>query len=290
MQLEPVGDMSIFDWRAELGDASLTLKEPQSEAGETFQPATNRAGDKTMIQGRQQAPLPPEANDVLEIARAQTVLQDSPSSAIDPALQAPLEPGNPDPAAATMHTGKARKIGLLLLCLAALLAGATFLNKWLGAKPEDQSNAKPVTASSAPVLTPASAAPPPVAPPAFATTSLPVATLVSSPASVPAPLPAASRRTRASVVTPAKAASVQAPSAQVAPAQAASSAVKQVQTAPAKIDPAQNEPAVLCADSNFLTRPMCIYQECQKPQLAHLAVCVENRKQYPAKNRQSYDQ
>jgi serine/threonine protein kinase len=36
------------------------------------------------------------------------------------------------------------------------------------------------------------------------------------------------------------------------------------------------DPHVLCADSNFLTRPMCIYRQCQKPELADLAFCVEN--------------
>ena len=32
----------------------------------------------------------------------------------------------------------------------------------------------------------------------------------------------------------------------------------------------------LCPDNNFLTRPMCIYRECQKPEFAALPVCVEN--------------
>lgn len=43
----------------------------------------------------------------------------------------------------------------------------------------------------------------------------------------------------------------------------------------------QKAPVDLCPDSNFITRPMCIYQECKKPQFAHLAVCVENRNRYP---------
>jgi len=40
-------------------------------------------------------------------------------------------------------------------------------------------------------------------------------------------------------------------------------------------------PVVLCADSNFITRPMCIYQECKKSQYAELAVCIESRRRYP---------
>lgn len=37
-------------------------------------------------------------------------------------------------------------------------------------------------------------------------------------------------------------------------------------------------PLEACADSNFLTRPMCLYQECEKPEFAALAFCVENRR------------
>lgn len=36
----------------------------------------------------------------------------------------------------------------------------------------------------------------------------------------------------------------------------------------------------LCADSNFLTRSMCMYRECQKPGFAALKVCVEARNRY----------
>lgn len=35
-----------------------------------------------------------------------------------------------------------------------------------------------------------------------------------------------------------------------------------------------------CTDSNILTRSMCMYQECQKPAFAALAVCVETRNRY----------
>jgi hypothetical protein len=38
--------------------------------------------------------------------------------------------------------------------------------------------------------------------------------------------------------------------------------------------------ASLCSENNFLTRPMCIHNECQKPQNARLAVCIENNTKY----------
>ena len=44
---------------------------------------------------------------------------------------------------------------------------------------------------------------------------------------------------------------------------------------------------VLCADSNLFTRPMCIYQECQKPEFKNLQVCIEDRKRWEERDRQS---
>jgi hypothetical protein len=38
---------------------------------------------------------------------------------------------------------------------------------------------------------------------------------------------------------------------------------------------------LLCAGSNFFYRPLCIHQECKKPENARLAVCIEDRKRYP---------
>ena len=41
-------------------------------------------------------------------------------------------------------------------------------------------------------------------------------------------------------------------------------------------------PQEACADANFLARPMCVHQECQKPSQAGHPVCVENRRRYEA--------
>ena len=41
-------------------------------------------------------------------------------------------------------------------------------------------------------------------------------------------------------------------------------------------------PQEVCADANFLARPLCIHQECQKPSQAGQPICVENRKRYEA--------
>jgi serine/threonine protein kinase len=41
-------------------------------------------------------------------------------------------------------------------------------------------------------------------------------------------------------------------------------------------------PQEACADASFLTRPMCIHNECQKPSQAGSAICVENKRRYEA--------
>lgn len=43
-------------------------------------------------------------------------------------------------------------------------------------------------------------------------------------------------------------------------------------------------PVERCADSSFLGRPMCLYRECQKPEFASLALCVEQKQRYQQNN------
>jgi hypothetical protein len=45
---------------------------------------------------------------------------------------------------------------------------------------------------------------------------------------------------------------------------------------PPRATPLASAQVLVCADSNFFTRPMCLHRECQKPALAELPVCVEN--------------
>ena len=56
--------------------------------------------------------------------------------------------------------------------------------------------------------------------------------------------------------------------------------------APDAPKPARDAP-VLCADSNLFTRPMCIYQECQKPEFKNLQVCIDDRKRWEERDKQS---
>ena len=47
-------------------------------------------------------------------------------------------------------------------------------------------------------------------------------------------------------------------------------------------------PQAACAEANFLTRPMCIFNQCEKPENTKLAFCVENRKRLQESNRTPY--
>ena len=49
--------------------------------------------------------------------------------------------------------------------------------------------------------------------------------------------------------------------------------------------PERRGPVDICADRNFITRPMCIFQECEKPAFARLPFCVENRRRLEENNR-----
>ena len=51
---------------------------------------------------------------------------------------------------------------------------------------------------------------------------------------------------------------------------------------PRPAPPRVPSPQEACADANFLARPMCIHQECQKPSQANQPICVENRRRYEA--------
>ena len=51
--------------------------------------------------------------------------------------------------------------------------------------------------------------------------------------------------------------------------------------AAARVPAPASQAQELCADAGFLRRPLCIHNECKKPENAALAVCVEDRRRYP---------
>ena len=75
----------------------------------------------------------------------------------------------------------------------------------------------------------------------------------------------------ASVAAPARA-----PVSGVAPATAAA--------------PARGGPQAACSEANFLTRPMCIFNECEKPEYTKLPFCVENRRRLQENQQRNQNQ
>ena len=72
-------------------------------------------------------------------------------------------------------------------------------------------------------------------------------------------------------------------------AAAAQSVKSETQEAPrsAEAPKPKREAPVLCPESNLFTRPMCIYRECQKPEYKNLQVCVEDRKRWEERDKQT---
>ena len=47
---------------------------------------------------------------------------------------------------------------------------------------------------------------------------------------------------------------------------------------PAAPVPVRQGPQEICANAGFLAKPMCVFNECEKPEFSRLAFCVANRK------------
>ncbi len=103
--------------------------------------------------------------------------------------------------------------------------------------------------------------------------------VVASPA--PAPATAASRAAARTPKRPApELGSLPAPQLEpVAPPEPVPVAVVESRPRAAPVVPTPQE---ACASSNFLARPLCIHQECQKPSQAGRSICVEARQRYEA--------
>ncbi len=127
-----------------------------------------------------------------------------------------------------------------------------------------------VAAGSAPVsdLVPLTAVSEPIASPVARVQQRPTNSVRSAPS---ATKPQEDRRTAAQETASVPA---QKPEAQEAPRVA-------------EVPKPKREAPVLCADSNLFTRPMCIYSECQKPEFKNFQVCIEDRKRWEERDRQT---
>ncbi|MDP2449337.1 MAG: protein kinase [Polaromonas sp.] len=252
MALETPNGMSRFDWRAELGPiwAPPGLSGPPP-AARVESPAP-------------QPPAPAPRNDPTQPLAAAPRRRDVVTPR--PAVSAPGTA-----VAASVRSGLSWRVGAGVVAVAVV---ALLLGLMLGrdARPPETRLAQ-APAAAAPVQRVAS--PPP------ATLVEPVAVLAAPVQQVAAvarapllpeqrPTPAAKRLPAKKTVAPADAANP--PSPTVPPLVAA--------VAPERVEVPQRakspDPLALCADSNFVSRPMCIFRQCQKPEMAKLPLCVEN--------------
>ena len=189
------------------------------------------------------------------------------------------------PAGKAVRASRKQRWGWPVLAGGVLLAGAGLIWALMGniiwreagsrvARPEAVAPA-PVTPAAEPVASPAGAdgsAPAPTGPVVEAEAAKPV----PEPPSKPAPKPVPKRSESAARPATPRSASVEERKPVARPV------VTESRPAPAVVSPPPVvAPKELCADANFFYKPMCIHQECKKPENRTLPVCVEDRQRYP---------
>ncbi len=265
MDLHVPAGMSKFDWRTDLGDIYLP---------------------------------PPALQPFVQTDQLTTVAMQSPPLTPDPAaIEETVEITE-----SLFSGGRTRKPPRLWTIVAAagcaLLAVGTVLF-WMGwdesGSGPEAAPVTPVQGASAPVAGASVAksaddvagAQPKEPPPAIELAASPIQLPIAMPAvkSSPARLPAHRPRKiepvkpvleRAPAIgsvapTPVSPPSAVRPEAVESPAQGTASRPRTPPLPP-------ETPQTRCADRSFLTRPMCTYNECQKPEFAHLAMCAEIEK------------
>jgi serine/threonine protein kinase len=257
MELHVPSGMSKFDWRNELGE----ILEPLSAA-----PGHAEVQATTVL-------LPAGATTRPAPEREQAA----------PAGQAP----SPEITITPLFGGNARRgaprWALWLAGLALLLLLTLLIERARDAAPQARPAAAPAAAPASVV------APELVASTIAATASPPVAASAAADAPRPVTVPLTVPERRKTVTKPATerkkpvpddAAPVTlappAPSASRGDlAEAASRKVPIAVDAAPPADAARS-PEANCADRNFLVRPMCLYEECKKPEFSRAALCLEN--------------
>jgi serine/threonine protein kinase len=252
MALETPNGMSRFDWRAELGpiwaQPGLSVSRPvdRAEPPSPQPPAPAPRNDPTQ-------PLA-AAPRRREVATPRPVVSAPVPAAA--AVSAPVRPG------LSWRVGA----GVVGVAVVALLLG---LMLGRGARaPETRLAQAP--AAAAPVQRVASPAPATLVEPV----PVSVAPVQQVAAAAKAPLPLEQRPSAVKRATPKKTAtSVDTPGSSPQPPPVVAAATERVEV-PQRVKPP--DPIALCADSNFVARPMCIFRQCQKPEMARLPLCVEN--------------
>ncbi|MBX9833761.1 MAG: serine/threonine protein kinase [Burkholderiaceae bacterium] len=184
------------------------------------------------------------------------------------------------PARAVKSRRRSPVIWLAVCAFVAVVAaaGIRWAQQW--AEPKDDIITEmaeppaPAVAADAALMDAIASAPIAELPASAASDAVVAAGAAAAPAAASAPKPAPRVAPKKAVVEPVSTPKV----VQEEPPPEPPQVVVAPRPAPVRIPPPQE----VCADANFLARPMCIHQECQKPSQAGHPICVENRKRYEA--------
>jgi non-specific serine/threonine protein kinase len=249
LELHAPSDLLHFDWRSALG-LHTKLVEVDTQPGELTTQMDTVVDDRTQVLGS---------------SNPQTTV-----SAV-----APVEP-----ATQVLEPGKWKVLVLGALVAIALVIGV--VKFW---KPRERT--LPLSATPALLQIPA----PQASTPVVVASEVVAQPEVKHPVEVrelPVQKPAA-KKVAAPIATPATV-----PASALPPKHTGESTVKghsteAVSRPPDPIAPPASttvpEQQALCATSNFLARPMCIYRECQKPENSRLPICIESRKKWEASDK-----
>ena len=252
MRLRRPANIRQFDWRQALGG-----DESSDPTADTLLQATSQDFPSTQFPTEPQAlqPLPaatPATRSSLPKDKRRRSKSSRKNEAQAPAWIAPLLWG-----------------GIALAFAAAIYAGLS-----------NRSKSAP-TPVQQPVIVESAAAEPAVT--TSAPSSAPAVLEASKPPASALAAPGSDKPAKPSKPRVAKPAPAEAPSQVAPPLPEPAKVVPETPPAPpARQEPASAAPAPkgLCPDSNFFTRPMCIYRECQKAENAQLPICIEDRKRW----------
>lgn len=256
LKLSTPNGMSSFDWRVELGAAGLPNGDLLQLAGA---PQADGPGRTDRAQYEY---LPTQQIKSTGIKPAASKDQDKKNI-----LSAP--PATPAPARRRPYVMWLAMSSLAILVLLAATAGWRGLTSRTpvpaaGPSPNQPAPTLETIPAAAPALTSAGA------------------TADSSPPPVPQ-TPKPSKATKPGTTRTNTPATPLRPVLPTTPEQTGSTSAQAPRETLPKPSP-KPEPAALtaekvCADSNFVTRPMCLYRACQRPELASTASCIEFERQ-----------
>lgn len=282
MKTAPEG-LQHFNWRAELGSVWV----PAAEGGA----APSVAGGDAVADagGRTRSMEPPPGGVAVDVDIDTMVLDAPPSEQAAEPEEAVAAVAAPRPGPAPVPPRHSARRPWAWGGAAAAIAGVVLAGWWAMRAPAAPPKDDIITEWAVPAAAPASAEIVPTsleqpvveaAEPAAGAAPAPGAGVPAAQASRPAAARRTAHRANASEPVAAVAPEKPAPASEPAPAP-----LPRPKPAAPALAP---NPLQACANVGFLTRPLCLYQECQKPGLAGHPVCVENRRHLEAEEQRRW--